>query len=504
MANQTECTICTKAKQGGYGEIKCSFYGRKPQFDDTPCPHYSKNETSGITECECQSDSSNARCPECGPEVSQQSSTCSTCGFPMKDDENGNTITSPNNGDTSTDGLNGTLRCPDCGQEVPQTSSTCPNCGCPLKEQENENNVTPQKDCGTDTGVLNEVSWCPQCGQKVPQMSNFCPKCGCSFKEYVNNNGDTRATPSSRPHKKNGTTKFTSKRSIIVVAIIVLIASIITFVFMSSLSQNEIQKRQERAEAIERRIITPEDFYVFASQASDTSSCSDIDDVIQCMSAEKFVNLVDKYVNYLVHFPTTDASRAKVYAIMLSALPMYISDDKEQYKKLQVDVLGNSPFFNLTNMILGWSIGNDGFENVQHEYVRAIKDNGKLYKGKIIPLENLSEYTLSSTEFNTEKTNRNADYGTTKQLREESRTLNGVWSYQSIDPSTYDVWEYSLVFRGNQFKFKSENSGGRASEGEWLDYKISGNDIYIDGKRLYTIESNGSIQRIQDGQIFSK
>lgn len=239
MANQTECTICTKAKQGGYGEIKCSFYGRKPQFDDTPCPHYSKNETSGITECECQSDSSNARCPECGPEVSQQSSTCSTCGFPMKDDENGNTITSPNNGDTSTDGLNGTLRCPDCGLEVPQTSSTCPNCGCPLKEQENENNITPQKDCGTDTGVLNEVSWCPQCGQKVPQMSNFCPKCGCSFKEYVNYNGDTRATPSSRPHKKNGNTKFTSKRSIIVVAIIVLIAVIILICSIGGSHQNK-------------------------------------------------------------------------------------------------------------------------------------------------------------------------------------------------------------------------------------------------------------------------
>lgn len=238
MANQTECTNCAKAKQNGYGEIKCSFYGRKPQFDDTPCPHYSKNETSGTTECECQSDSSNARCPECGPEVSQQSSTCSTCGFPMKDDENGNTITSPNNGDTSTDGLNGTLRCPDCGQEVPQTSSTCPNCGCPLKEQENENNTTPQKDGGADTGVLKEVSWCPQCGQKVPPMSNFCPKCGCSFKEYVNSPDNTKTSPCPIPHKKNGVAKIL----LIVAAGLVLLAGAffaIKTIFSDKLTQKD-------------------------------------------------------------------------------------------------------------------------------------------------------------------------------------------------------------------------------------------------------------------------
>lgn len=166
--------------------------------------------------------------------------------------------------------------------------------------------------------------------------------------------------------------------------------------------QKQAQKRQEKAETIERRIITPEDFYVFASRTSDTSSWSDIDDVIQCMSAEKFVNLVDKYVNYLVHFSTTDVSRAKVYAIMLSALPTYIPDDKEQYKRLQVDVLGNSPYFNLTDMILGWSIGKDGFENVQREYVRSLKDNGKLYKGQIIPLEELTKHTLSIEQLNSD------------------------------------------------------------------------------------------------------
>ena len=159
--------------------------------------------------------------------------------------------------------------------------------------------------------------------------------------------------------------------------------------------QKQVQKRQEKAEAIERRIITPEDFYVFASRTSDTSSWSDIDDVIQCMSADKFVNLVDKYLNYLVHFSTTDdVTRAKVYAFLLSALPMYIPDDKEQYKRLKVDVLGNSSFINLSGLTLRLTIGEDGFSNVQREYVRAINDNGKLYKGQIIPKELVPECNL--------------------------------------------------------------------------------------------------------------
>ena len=38
MAKKEECTVCKKAKTGGYaGEIKCSFYGRKPQFDGNSC-----------------------------------------------------------------------------------------------------------------------------------------------------------------------------------------------------------------------------------------------------------------------------------------------------------------------------------------------------------------------------------------------------------------------------------------------------------------------------------
>lgn len=72
MAKQEECSKCKRAKQGGYaGEIKCSFYGRKPVFDDNPCPSFFNGKI---------------KCPECGQEVSPSEKVCPNCGCPMKED----------------------------------------------------------------------------------------------------------------------------------------------------------------------------------------------------------------------------------------------------------------------------------------------------------------------------------------------------------------------------------------------------------------------------------
>lgn len=102
MSKQEECSKCKRAKQGGYaGEIKCSFYGRKPLFDDSPCSNF----------------------------------------------------------------LNVNIKCPECGQEVPTSEKVCPNCGCPLKEaspQEKKNiqsdnivpNTTPNTTKKSDMTLL--------------------------------------------------------------------------------------------------------------------------------------------------------------------------------------------------------------------------------------------------------------------------------------------------------------------------------------------------------------
>ena len=74
MAKQEECSKCKRAKQGGYaGEIKCSFYGRKPVFDDSPCSSF-LNVNGDV------------KCPECGQEVSPSVNICPNCGCPMKED----------------------------------------------------------------------------------------------------------------------------------------------------------------------------------------------------------------------------------------------------------------------------------------------------------------------------------------------------------------------------------------------------------------------------------
>lgn len=103
MAKQEECSKCKRAKQGGYaGEIKCSFYGRKPVFDDSPCSSF----------------------------------------------------------------LNVNTKCSECGQEVPPSEKVCPNCGCPLTEDvtpskniqpevsSNANNTTPQTPHKSGTGKV--------------------------------------------------------------------------------------------------------------------------------------------------------------------------------------------------------------------------------------------------------------------------------------------------------------------------------------------------------------
>lgn len=71
MAKQEECSKCKRAKQGSFaGEIKCSFYGRKPQFDGNTCPNYWDENIE-------------KKCPDCGQTVSPTASTCPNCGCPL-------------------------------------------------------------------------------------------------------------------------------------------------------------------------------------------------------------------------------------------------------------------------------------------------------------------------------------------------------------------------------------------------------------------------------------
>lgn len=43
MAKEEECRQCTKCKVGSYGALKCSFYGRLPEFNDSSCPKFTQS-----------------------------------------------------------------------------------------------------------------------------------------------------------------------------------------------------------------------------------------------------------------------------------------------------------------------------------------------------------------------------------------------------------------------------------------------------------------------------
>lgn len=84
MAKQEECSKCKRAKQGSFaGEIKCSFYGRKPQFDGNACPNYWDENVE-------------KRCPDCGQAVDPTASTCPNCGCPLEQSVD-NTVNRNNN-----------------------------------------------------------------------------------------------------------------------------------------------------------------------------------------------------------------------------------------------------------------------------------------------------------------------------------------------------------------------------------------------------------------------
>lgn len=44
MAKEEECRQCTKCKVGSYGALKCSFYGRLPEFNDSSCPKFTQSD----------------------------------------------------------------------------------------------------------------------------------------------------------------------------------------------------------------------------------------------------------------------------------------------------------------------------------------------------------------------------------------------------------------------------------------------------------------------------
>lgn len=95
MAKKEECLQCTKIRHSAYG-LKCSFYGRQPEFDETSCSHYDglhietvkkdppietpkqKKETEVLEK---------RRCPYCGEVIADAAIKCKHCGEWLIDDD---------------------------------------------------------------------------------------------------------------------------------------------------------------------------------------------------------------------------------------------------------------------------------------------------------------------------------------------------------------------------------------------------------------------------------
>ncbi len=88
-----------------------------------------------------------------------------------------------------------------------------------------------------------------------------------------------------------------------------------------------------------------------------------------------------------------------------------------------------------------------------------------------------------------------------QERQRKALQLNGKWLYERIDPTLYEIFKYTLEFRGDQYKYRIE-SESRAFGGDWRYYTREGDKIYVDGEVLMTIKPNGDIDF--SGMTFEK
>lgn len=94
MAKKEECLQCTKIRNGSYG-IKCSYYGRQPDFDETSCPHCDEIQLSSVkrdgndkTGSDIKEETQTERkCPYCSEVIAAEAIKCKHCGEWLTDDE---------------------------------------------------------------------------------------------------------------------------------------------------------------------------------------------------------------------------------------------------------------------------------------------------------------------------------------------------------------------------------------------------------------------------------
>lgn len=163
----------------------------------------------------------------------------------------------------------------------------------------------------------------------------------------------------------------------------------------TSAKKKEAIERQEKAEAIERKIFTADDFYNFAVN---TPNWYEIDDVIQCMSEEKVKRIYSEYA-FLIRYHNFNAGATctKMFHLLASSiLYFYISYDSDFDRWRYCDNMGDKTGSNLLLFVLANIGGDEACKEITHEFFDDMKVHGKLYKNTIIPVS--EAYALNETK----------------------------------------------------------------------------------------------------------
>ena len=180
--------------------------------------------------------------------------------------------------------------------------------------------------------------------------------------------------PDSKPSNFLNTKKM--KKDLCLGMMILFVTS--SSVFLSCDSEAaQMKKRREKAESIEKKIFTPEDWYEFVNSTSDLS---EIDDVIMCMPIDRACKMWVDYSSYLLKSPKNESySKGKAWYWLFCGISNY--EPRDDVYQQQIRQLDEEVSIRLASGALLFVFDKDACDRMTHEYGSAIgKKGGKLKK----------------------------------------------------------------------------------------------------------------------------
>mgnify|MGYP004442747579 CR=1 FL=1 len=117
--------------------------------------------------------------------------------------------------------------------------------------------------------------------------------------------------------------------------------------------------------------------------------------------------------------------------------------------------------------------------------------------------EDVAEATACETEFNSRE---NSSSSSSYNSDDAPSWLDGVYVYETIDPTMYQIIVEAYTFSGGTYYFSRAQGDDLYSKGDRIRYTVRGNQIYNEkGEAIFRIDnSSKSLYHIKNDQSYQK